>query len=102
MIKILGIIENMGSFKCPHCQHTTSIFLAGGVDREAKKHKIPVLGSVPLNEGICEDADKGRPSVVAQSEDGMARGQVFKEIATQVLAGLDGLQTAANVEKRSR
>ena len=83
------MVENMGSFKCPHCRHTTSIFLSGGVEREAKKHNIPMLGSVPLNEGICEDADKGRPSVLAEDTDGMARGQVFKDIAEGILKKLD-------------
>ena len=79
----------MASFTCPHCHHTTSIFLEGGVEREAKKHDIPVLGSVPLNEGICADADKGRPSVVAEGQDGHARGQVFKDIAERLLVRLD-------------
>ena len=79
----------MASFTCPHCQHITPIFLSGGVEREAKKHNIPILGSVPLNEGICGDADKGRPSVVAEGQDGMARGQVFKDIATRVLKTLE-------------
>lgn len=79
----------MGSFTCPHCQHTTSIFLSGGVEREAKKYNIPILGSVPLNEGICGDADKGRPSVVAEGQEGQKRGQIFKDIAERVLAELN-------------
>ena len=79
----------MASFTCPHCQHTTSIFLSGGVEREARRLNIPVLGSVPLNEGICGDADKGRPSVVAEGQDGMARGQVFKDIAERILKELE-------------
>jgi ATP-binding protein involved in chromosome partitioning len=83
------MIENMGAFMCPHCQHITSIFLSGGVEREAKKYDIPVLGSVPLNEGICGDSDKGRPSVVAEGQDGVIRGQVFRDIAEKVLQRLE-------------
>lgn len=82
------MIENMASFRCPHCQHTTSIFQAGGVEREAAKHNIPILGSIPLNEGICEDSDKGRPSVIAQGDDN-SRGQVFKDIAERILQKLN-------------
>jgi ATP-binding protein involved in chromosome partitioning len=78
----------MASFTCPHCQHTTSIFLSGGVEREAKKNNIPILGSIPLNEGICADADQGRPSVVTQGE-GQQRGQIFKEIADKILSKLE-------------
>lgn len=87
--EILGIIENMASFTCPHCHHSTPIFLSGGVEREAKKHNIQILGSVPLNEGICADSDQGRPTVI--SESGSSRGQVFRDIADKVLAGLDSL-----------
>ena len=79
----------MASFTCPHCHHNTPIFLEGGVEREAKKHDIPILGSVPLNQGICWDADKGRPSVVAEGQDGLTRGQVFKDIADNVLMKLE-------------
>jgi len=78
----------MASFTCPHCHHTTSVFLSGGVEREAKKHDVPILGSVPLNEGICADADQGRPSVVAEGDGGMQRGQVFREISEKVLVSL--------------
>jgi ATP-binding protein involved in chromosome partitioning len=78
----------MSFFTCPHCHEKTPIFLSGGVEREAKKHNIKLLGSVPLNEGICGDADKGRPSVVAEGQDGQIRGQVFKEIADKVLEEL--------------
>jgi len=79
----------MASFTCPHCQHTTSIFLSGGVEREAKKHNIQILGSVPLNKAICADSDKGRPTVVAEGQDGSARSQAFRDIAEKILAGLE-------------
>ena len=79
----------MASFTCPHCHHNTPIFLSGGVEREAKKHNIPILGSVPLNEGICADSDQGRPTVVSDGQDGSARGQAFRVIADKVLATLE-------------
>ena len=65
--------------------------MSGGVEREATKHNVKVLGSVPLNEGICADADKGRPSVVAEGEGGQTRGQVFRDIADKVLQELESI-----------
>jgi len=79
----------MGTFTCPHCHRTTPVFLAGGVEREAMKQNIPVLGSIPLNESICADADGGRPSVVAEGQDTSAQGQIFRDIAERVLIGLE-------------
>jgi ATP-binding protein involved in chromosome partitioning len=79
----------MASFKCPHCHHTTDIFLSGGVEREAGKHNIPILGSVPLNQAICWDADKGKPSVVAEGLDSRATSQIFYEMAEKILKRLE-------------
>ena len=79
----------MASFTCPHCHHTTDIFLSGGVEREAKKHNIPIIGSVPLNQAICWDADKGKPSVVADGVDSRTRSQIFHDIAEKILKRLD-------------
>jgi ATP-binding protein involved in chromosome partitioning len=81
------MIENMASFECPHCHHTTPVFQAGGVEREAVKQNVPLLGSIPLNEGICADADSGRPSVVSAGKD--ARGQIFRDIADRVVTELE-------------
>ena len=78
----------MASFICPHCNRPTSIFLSGGVEREAKKLNIPVLGSIPLNEGICAESDKGRPTVVADGQDSVARAEVFRGIADKILVEL--------------
>lgn len=89
------MIENMGTFTCPHCNHSTPVFLAGGVEREAMKQNVPLLGSIPLNEGICADADSGRPSVVAERQDNLAIGQVFRVIADKVLTELEGTKNTS-------
>lgn len=80
----------MGIFTCPNCHHTTPVFLAGGVEREAGKQNVPMLGSIPLNEGICADADSGKPTVVAEGQDALVRGQMFRDIADRVLTELEG------------
>ena len=85
----------MGTFICPHCHHRTPVFLAGGVEREAMKQKVPILGSIPLNESICADADSGRPSVVAEGQEASARGQSFRDIADRVLTGLAAFKNSS-------
>jgi len=79
----------MASFTCPHCHRTTDIFLSGGVEREATKLNIPILGSVALNQAICWDADKGKPTVVADGPDSRVTSQIFREIADKILQKLD-------------
>lgn len=65
--QILGMVQNMSVFCCPNCHHSTHIFGSDGVKRECKKHGINLLGDVPLDATICEDADNGKPTVVARA-----------------------------------
>jgi len=64
-IQLLGMVQNMSVFTCPNCRHATHIFGADGVERECKKHGIELLGDVPLHASICQDADRGKPTVVS-------------------------------------
>ncbi|MDP3980488.1 MAG: Mrp/NBP35 family ATP-binding protein [Chlamydiota bacterium] len=72
-IPILGIIENMSYFICPHCSKETHIFKQGGGDRESKKLGVPFLGRIPLDGAICEAGDIGIPIVIAQPESNIAK-----------------------------
>ena len=65
-LQILGMVQNMSVFTCPNCSHTTHIFGSEGVSRECQKHGLELLGDVPLDASICEDADRGKPTVVAR------------------------------------
>ena len=58
-VPILGIVENMATFVCPHCGETSHIFGHGGARREAAKLGVPFLGEVPLNMAIRETSDSG-------------------------------------------
>ena len=87
-IPILGIVENMATFVCPHCGAESHIFGHGGARREAEKLGVPFLGEVPLHMAIRENSDAGRP-VVAVEPDG-PHARAFKAIAAQVWAGLAG------------
>jgi len=66
-VRILGLIENMSSYICPHCGKEEDIFGQGGGERVAQEKNIPFLGKIPLNKKIRENADQGRPTVLDQS-----------------------------------
>ncbi|HVW77254.1 MAG TPA: Mrp/NBP35 family ATP-binding protein [Alloacidobacterium sp.] len=60
-VDVLGIVENMSHFTCPHCHHEIDIFSKGGAERTAKQFNIPFLGSVELDPEIRAGGDKGLP-----------------------------------------
>ena len=64
-VPVLGIVENMASFVCPHCGEETHIFRHGGGERTARRAGLPFLGSIPLDAAIAEGGDAGVPIVVA-------------------------------------
>lgn len=84
-VPILGMVQNMSVFTCPNCAHTTPIFGArhgGGVEKACEREKIEFLANVPLHRGICDDADRGVPTVVSEPES--ERGRLFMELARRV------------------
>ncbi len=87
-VPILGIVENMATFVCPHCGETSHIFGHGGARKEAERLGVPFLGEVPLNMTLRETSDAGRP-VVAVDPDG-AQARAYKDMARQVWATLSG------------
>lgn len=62
-IRVLGIVENMSGFVCPHCGETVNIFKRGGGEEAAKKYNVPFLGRIPLYPEIVDNSDNGIPSV---------------------------------------
>jgi ATP-binding protein involved in chromosome partitioning len=91
-VPVLGIVENMSTFICPHCGRSSDIFGHGGARREAERLEVPFLGEVPLAIDIREKSDAGAP-VVATQPDGAYAG-IFRDIAARVRDGL-------NVESRA-
>jgi ATP-binding protein involved in chromosome partitioning len=81
-IPILGVVENMSLHICSKCGHEEDIFGSGGGDRMAKDYGIDLLGSLPLDIKIREQADSGRPTVVADP-DGRA-AEIYRQIARRV------------------
>src|SRR5947209_2379954 len=64
MMDILGVIENMSGFVCPHCGKETAIFKVGGGEAAAKELGLPFLGRVPLDPRIVIGGDAGKPFVI--------------------------------------
>ncbi len=81
-IPILGIVENMATFICPHCGQSSHIFGHGGAREEARRLNVPFLGEVPLNMTIRELSDAGRPVVVADPDGPHAA--IYKEMAATI------------------
>jgi ATP-binding protein involved in chromosome partitioning len=82
-IPILGMIQNMSLFTCPHCHENTHIFGShSGVTHACEKHEIKFLGDIPLHASICDDADRGKPTVVSEPESD--RAKAFMGIAQDV------------------
>jgi ATP-binding protein involved in chromosome partitioning len=60
-VEVLGIVENMSHFTCPHCQKEIDIFSKGGAEKTAKQFNVPFLGSIELVPAIREGGDTGKP-----------------------------------------
>ena len=81
-VPIIGIIENMSTYVCTKCGHEEHIFGTGGGEKMCKEYAVDFLGSLPLNLSIREQADAGRPTVVADPDGAISA--IYKGIARQV------------------
>ncbi len=81
-VPILGIVENMAMHVCSQCGHVEHIFGAGGGAKMADQYDVQFLGSLPLDIRIREQADSGRPSVVADPDGPIAAA--YREIARTI------------------
>ena len=82
-VDVLGIVENMSHFTCPHCHHEIDIFSRGGVERTAQQFGVPFLGSVELIPAIREGGDRGIPVALAGPKSPQAAA--FYAIAEKVI-----------------
>jgi ATP-binding protein involved in chromosome partitioning len=81
-IPILGIVENMSMHICSNCGHAEPIFGQGGGEKMCKDFGVDFLGALPLTMSIREQADSGKPTVVADPDGQVA--QIYKQIARKV------------------
>jgi len=88
-VPVLGVVENMSHFVCPHCGERTEIFRAGGGTRLADELGVPLLGQVPLQAQLADLADTGRPIVAA--DPGSPAAQALEAVARRVSDALAAL-----------
>ncbi|MDD3370407.1 MAG: Mrp/NBP35 family ATP-binding protein [Alphaproteobacteria bacterium] len=81
-VPILGIIENMSYFECPHCREHTNIFGHGGAKAEAEKLKVPFLGEIPLDIEIRQKSDSGAPLTLSAPENTISA--IYRAIADKI------------------
>ena len=78
-IPILGVVENMSYHLCPKCGHESHIFGTGGAERMSKEYGTELLGQMPLDESIQQQADSGKPTVVSDPDGKLA--ELYRRIA---------------------
>jgi ATP-binding protein involved in chromosome partitioning len=79
---IIGIVENMSGFKCPHCGKSIDIFKTGGGLKASKDFNVPFLGKVPLDPQIVKTGDSGKPFII--ENDGSETSKAFVEIVENI------------------
>jgi len=84
--RVLGLVENMSGYTCPHCGETEEIFGSGGGAALAEEMGVPLLGKVPLDPAVRTAGDEGRPTVVSSPDSGA--GRALREIARALSASL--------------
>ena len=87
-VPVLGLIENMSYFLCPHCGERSDIFSHGGAKHEADRWNVQFLGEVPLELKIREMSDAGKPIVVSEPDGPYAK--IYKDVAAKVRGALEG------------
>jgi ATP-binding protein involved in chromosome partitioning len=92
-VPVLGIVENMSYFQCPHCGTKSDIFGHGGARHEAERLAVPFLGEIPLHMAIRATSDSGTP--VVESEPEGPHAAIYRAIGAKVRDQLQGVIAAA-------
>jgi ATP-binding protein involved in chromosome partitioning len=91
---VLGIVENMSTYVCPHCGARDEIFGAGGARKTAERLNIPFLGEIPLETTIRVASDAGKPVVLTNPDSPAARA--FMAVAEQLAAQVGAIAQGAH------
>jgi ATP-binding protein involved in chromosome partitioning len=98
-IPIMGVIENMSYFICPNCTTKHYVFGKEGAKRMSEKHELAFLGEIPLNPGIMEGSDTGRPVLVTDPNSPLS--QAFMVVAKNVAARCSVLASQLSEEMKA-
>jgi ATP-binding protein involved in chromosome partitioning len=92
-VPVIGVVENMSYFLCPHCSERTDIFAHGGAAKMAEKYSVPFLGEIPLDVAIRVGGDTGKPVTAVNPDSPYAAP--FKKLAQSVAAAVSVLNVNA-------
>jgi ATP-binding protein involved in chromosome partitioning len=98
-VPIIGVVENMSYFVCPHCGGRTEVFSHGGARKEAEKLGVPFLGEAPLDVAIRINSDDGRPVIASMPESAQANAllEIARRVADTLAAGAPGAKPAPRI-----
>ncbi|GLT42355.1 hypothetical protein SLA2020_163580 [Shorea laevis] len=88
-VPILGLVENMSCFKCPHCGKPSFIFGEGGTRKTADEMGLPIVGEIPIEVEVRKGSDEGIPIVISAPESQVSKA--YSEVAQNVVTRLDQL-----------
>ena len=97
-IPIIGIVENMSGFVCPHCGAVTNIFKSGGGEDAANQLGIQFLGRIPLEAGVVNSGDKGMPVVIAEPDSASAKA--FKSVVSKIVDTIENHPEVLQAQKK--
>jgi ATP-binding protein involved in chromosome partitioning len=92
-VDVIGMVENMSYFICPHCHQQTDIFSRGGAEKTAQQFAVAYLGEVPLDTGIRKAGDAGQPAVLAGENSPPAKS--LYDFARKVVARVEEIKSTA-------
>jgi ATP-binding protein involved in chromosome partitioning len=91
-VEVIGLIENMAGYQCPHCGETSDPFGSGGAEAAARVMGIPFLGRIPLTLSIRKASDAGTPPAAGEGEE----AEIFRRLAVRLLEEVKGAADAAH------
>lgn len=91
-VPILGLVENMSFFVCPHCNEKSEIFSHGGGQKTSERYNVPLIGKIPIDMAIREGGDSGKPIVVSSPDS--PHSKAFSDIASAVASKISILDLA--------
>ena len=93
-VDLVGMVENMSYFVCPHCNHEIDVFSRGGAEKTAKQFDVPFLGNVQLDPDIRKSGDMGKPTVLEGEASPHAKS--LYEFARKVVTRVDEIKATAS------
>jgi ATP-binding protein involved in chromosome partitioning len=93
-VDIVGVVENMSYFTCPHCQHEVDIFSRGGAEKMAERFSTPFLGAIALDPEVRKSGDGGTP-IVLEGENSPHAKSIY-EFARKVVTRVDEIKANAS------